>query len=250
MNCAWLKEAAAFTCVPVTGIHGEQAIEVSTPFTFADGTSIVFYVIEENKHTLISDNGESVAHLSSMGINVSANSIKSLAERVGVMGLSFGEHYDLRAIYPKSTSHNMLGQFVEGMLAVAQWEREHLRLTDKDRNLVEEAEFYLRTWKPNQKLEKRAKIKGQSKNIYTFDFLLDNEFIDIISPNHNATGAVMRKTADIQNSPYLENRSIRIIVDDSEDSARADVERAILGSLTTAMLFSQLQRLGQRGSLQ
>lgn len=250
MNCSWLEQAATFTCVPVKGVHGEDAIEVSTPFSFSDGTAIVFYVIDENQHTLISDNGESVAHLSSMGISVNGNSIKSISDRIGFAGLSFGESYDLRAIYPKSTSPNMIGRFVEGMLAVAQWEREHLRLSEKDRNLVEEAEICLRAWKPGHRLEKRAKIKGQSKNEYTFDFLLDGEYIDIISPNHNATGAVMRKAADIRNSPYLENRSIRIVVDDSTDPVRAGIEQKILGSLTKAMLFSKLQDLGRLGSMQ
>lgn len=60
----------------------------------------------------------------------------------------------------------------------------------------------------------------------------------------------MRKAADIRNSPYLDNYSIRIIVDDSADSVRAEREKKILGSLTKAMLFSQLQKLTQPKAMQ
>lgn len=64
MNCNWLQTASAFDCVPVRCLHNEAGIEIGTPFSYADGTAIVLYAIEEEDRLLLSDNGEMLAHLS------------------------------------------------------------------------------------------------------------------------------------------------------------------------------------------
>ena len=66
------------------------------------------------------------------------------------------------------------------MLSVAEWEREQLGLDEQTKNLPDEAEILLREWKPQAILERRPKIKGQSKREHSFDFLLDGEYIDVI----------------------------------------------------------------------
>jgi hypothetical protein len=99
-------------------------------------------------------------------------------------------------------------------------------------------------------LERRPKIKGQSDKEHTFAFLLDGEFIDVIAPNHTATGATMRKAGDVKNSPYLGDREIRVIIDDRRDPERAGVERQILGSLVKAMTLTKLQSLAKPSRLQ
>ncbi|MGB3290970.1 MAG: DUF1828 domain-containing protein [Burkholderiaceae bacterium] len=245
MNCDWLKEAAAFNCVPVKGLHGEAGIEIGTPFSYADGTAIVFYALAHGDHVLLSDNGDMLAHLSSVGINVSGNRIARLKERLATHNFHMGEELDVRAIFPKSQSAHMLASGIAAMLSVAEWEHEHLALNERNRNIVEEAEILLREWKPGHNIEKSPKIKGQSKNTYSFNYLLDGEYIDIIVPNHTATGAVMRKAGDIKNSPYLNGRDIRIIIFDTDEPERAEAERQIIGSLAKAMLYSRLEELAR-----
>jgi len=245
MNCEWLKTAAAFNCVPVTGVHGEAGIEISTPFSYADGTAIVLYALEQGEHILLSDNGDMLSHLSSAGITISGGRISRLKEKLAVHNFFMGEDLDVRAIFPKSQSAHMLASGITALLSIAEWEQEHLTLSEKTRNIVEEAEILLRQWKPGHALERLPKIKGQSNNLYSFDYLIDGEFIDIVVPNHTATGAVMRKAGDIKNSPYLAGREIRIIIFDLDEPGKAEGERQIIGSLAKAMLYSKLQNLAE-----
>ena len=144
----------------------------------------------------------------------------------------------------------MLATAISGLLSVAEWERDQVGLDEQTQNLAEEAEILLREWKPGSPLERRPKIKGQSKREHTFAFLLDGEYIDVIPANHTATGATMRKAGDVKNSPYLAGREIRVVIDDRRDRDRADVERQILGSMVRAMTLTKLQSLAKPGPVQ
>jgi hypothetical protein len=248
MNCEWLKNTMAFDCVPVRGLHGEEGIEIGTPFSYADGTAIILYTFDQNEHLLLSDNGDMLAHLSSVGIEVRRP--QSLRDIIGRFGLTLTEQGDVRAIVPKDRGEFALANAISALLAVAEWERDQLGLTEQTRNLATEAELYLRAWKPGKELERDPKIKGQSRRTYSFDFLLDGEYIDVIPANAAATGASMRKAGDVLNSPNLpEGRSIRFVIDDSDEPQRAEQERQILGSLAKAMLMSRLRKL-QHATLQ
>lgn len=248
MNCEWLSKAAKFDCVPVRGLHGEDGIEIGTPFSYSDGSAIVLYSFEENGHILLSDNGEMVAHLSAVGIQL--RRIAPLRDILTKFGLTLTEQGDVRAIVSKEQSSFALANAISGLLAVADWERSQLGLTEEIRNLAEEAELFLRAWKPGKELVLNPKIKGQSRKSYDFDFLLDGELIDVIPANATATGHSMRKAGDVLNSPNLEGGlSIRFVIDDSIDREKAEMERQILGSMCKTMLMSKLREL-QHSTLQ
>lgn len=242
MNCDWLKTATAFDCVPVRGLHGERGVEIGTPFSYADGSAIVLYALEEGGRILLSDNGEMLAHLQAVGVPVSRR-VAALRDRVARFGLTLGDQGDVRVLVPAEQGAHMLATAISGLLSVAEWEREHIGLDEQTQNLAEEAELLLREWKPGVTLERRPKIKGQSKREHTFAFLMDGEYIDVIPANHTATGATMRKAGDVKNSPYLAGREIRVVIDDRRDPDRANVERQILGSLVRSMTLTKLQSL-------
>lgn len=249
MNRDWLNIATAFDCVPVRGLHGEHGVEIGTPFSYADGSAIVLYAFEEGDHILLSDNGEMLAHLEAVGIPVGRR-VPTLRERVARFGLTLSDQGDVRILVPANQSAHMLATAISGLLSVAEWEREQAGLDEQTQNLAEEAEILLREWKPGTTLERRPKIKGQSKREHTFAFFMDGEYIDVIPANHTATGATMRKAGDVKNSPYLAGREIRVVVDDRRDPNRADVERQILGSLVRAMTLTKLQSLAKPGPVQ
>ena len=249
MNCDWLKTATAFDCVPVRGLHGERGVEIGTPFSYADGSAIVLYALEEGDRILLSDNGEMLAHLEAVGVPVGRR-VATLRDRVARFGLTLGDKGDVRVLVPAEQGAHILATAISGLLSVAEWEREQVGLDEQTQNLAEEAEILLREWKPGATLERRPRIKGQSKREHTFAFLMDGEYIDVIPANHTATGATMRKAGDVKNSPYLAGREIRVVIDDRRDPDRADVERQILGSLVRAMTLSKLQSLAKPGPVQ
>lgn len=248
MNADWLQAAAHFDCVPVRGLHNQEGIEIGTPFSYADGTAIVLYAMDQDGRVLLSDNGDMLAHLSSVGLQLRRR-VALLRDRVAAFGLTLTEQGDVRALVPQAQGAHMLGAMIEGLLSVATWEREQLGLDESTRDLVDTAELLLRDWKPGSELLRRPKVKGQSRREHGFDFLLDGEYIDVIAPNHTATGAAMRKAGDVKNSPYLNGRDIRVVIDDRSDPERAEVERQILGSLVKAMRLTKLQQLAKPGGM-
>jgi len=248
MNCDWLKNASSFDCNPIRSLHGEPGIEIGTPFSFADGTAIVLYAIDQGERILFSDNGDTLTHLSGMGLNLSSSRISKVRERVERFGLTLTSEGDVRALVPSSQGPWMLSQVISGLLSVAEWEREVLGLDESTANLADAAEIYLREWKPNEVLEKDPKVKGLSRKTHHFHYRLGDEYIDIIPANHTATGGAMRKAGDVINSPFLEGRTLRVVVDDTADPQRAEAERQILGSMVKAMTLSKLKTLGARGA--
>lgn len=250
MNCDWLKTATAFDCVPIRGLHGEQGVEIGTPFSYADGSAIVLYALEQGDRILLSDNGEMLAHLEAVGLQPGGRRLTMLRDRLAPFGLTLGEQGEVRVLVPMNQGAHLIALAISGLLSVAEWEREQLGLDEQTQNLADEAEILLREWKPNAPLERRPKIKGQSKREHGFAFLLDGEYIDVIPANHTATGATMRKAGDVKNSPYLAGREIRVVIDDRRDPDRADVERQILDSLVKAMTLSRLQALARPGPMQ
>ena len=249
MNRDWLDTASAFDCVPIRGLHGEDGIEIGTPFSYADGSAIVLYALEEGDRILLSDNGEMLAHLEAVGLPVGRR-MAMLRERLAPFGLTLGDKGDVRVLVPAAQGAHLLATAISGLLSVAEWEREQVGLDEQTQNLADEAEILLREWKPGAPLERRPKIKGQSKREHTFAFLVDGEYIDVIPANHTATGATMRKAGDVKNSPYLAGRDIRVVIDDRRDPVKAEVERQILGSMVKAMTLSKLERLVPPGRLQ
>jgi hypothetical protein len=246
MNCDWLQDATAYSCVPVRGLHSEPGIEIGTPFSFADGSAIVLYAMSEGDKLLLSDNGEMLAHLAAVGIRLERR-MPMLRDRLAPFGLHLTDDGDVRTLVPVEQGRHMLHMMISGMLSISEWEREQLGLDETTQDLAAEAELLLRAWKPHSHLELRPKIKGQSRREHVFAFLLDGEYIDVIPANHTATGNAMRKAGDVKNSPDLAGREIRVVVDDRKDPARADVERSILGSIVKAMHLSKLQALARAG---
>jgi hypothetical protein len=242
MNCEWLRAATAFDCTPVRGLHNEAGVEIGTPFSYADGTAIVLYAMDAGTHVLLSDNGEMLGHLSAVGLRLDRR-LPLLRDKLAPYGVTLTPQGDVRALVPTGQGSQAVSMMITALLSIAEWEREQLSVDEPTRHLVDEAELLLRAWRPNVPLERHARILGQSDRTHTFAFLLGDEFIDVITPNHTATGATMRKVGDVKNSPHLNGRDIRIVIDDRRYPQRAEVERKILGSFVKAMRMTKLQEL-------
>lgn len=246
MNCEWLRTASAYDCVPVRGLHNEPGVEIGTPFSYVDGTAIVLYAMDAGSHVLLSDNGEMLMHLSSMGIKLERK-LPLLRDRLQPFGLTLTSQGDVQTLIPVEQGSQALARMISGLLSITDWERELLATDEPTQLLVDEAELLLRSWKPNAPFERQPRVIGQSHKAHAFAFRLGDEYIDVIPPNHTATGATMRKVGDVKNSPHLGRHDIRIVIDDRKDPQRAEIERQILGSLVKAMRLTKLQQLAGIG---
>ncbi|MEQ1527445.1 MAG: DUF1828 domain-containing protein [Gallionella sp.] len=239
MNCQLIANKFAFDCTPLLTTKGEQAFELGTPFSFSDGTAINVYAIPHEDALELTDNGDTMLHLTSMGMAAWHKSkFTSLQRSIEPHGLRFTEQGEIKAFGKSKYAALLIAQFISGILAVAQMERAALGVPDKADNLADEVEMLLRGWKPQLSLVRAPHVKGISGHEYGFDFMFGDELVDVLVPHHNATGGVMRKLGDVLSSPG--QHKALVIVDDRAEPGRAETELQIIAMLARAMPLSKL----------
>lgn len=239
MNCQLIAKKFAFDCPPLLTVRGEQAFELGTPFAFADGAAINVYAIPHGDTLELTDNGDTMLHLTSMGMAAwGKNKQAALLRATEPHGISLTEQGEFKAHGKTENAALLIAQFISGILAVAQMERTALGVPDKADNLADEVEMLLRSWKPKLILVRNPHVKGISGHEYEFDFMLGDELVDVLVPHHNATGSVMRKLGDVLSGPG--QHKALIIVDDRAEPERADTELQIIAMLARAMPLSKL----------
>jgi hypothetical protein len=242
LTCEWAETLTRYDCKTVRGISGSNGLRIGTPFSLPDGAAINIYLMEAGeKHVLISDNGDTLAHLSALGIDLAHHSrMRALREMVGGHGITLSENGDFTMLAQQQKAAWSFARSITGLLAVAQWAREQLKDAPREHDLVAEAEPYILARSPGIQLRRHVHVRGASMTDHVFDFQQGTELIDIIFPNAQATGAVMRKVGDVVNGPFADQLSPLIIVDDRSAPQRAQGEMAILASIARTQPFSRL----------
>jgi hypothetical protein len=243
LNCSWAKALSTYDCRQVTGLHGEAALEIGTPFSLPDGSAINLYLVPHGAHVLVSDNGDTLFKIASLGLDVwNSNRLKSVRATAAVHGVSLDSGGDLRALAQIEHAPYVFAKTVSGILAVADWAAEQINAPTKARDLVAEAEPYIIARNPAWVLERKKAVLGASRARYTFDLRHGPDLIDVVPPVAQATGGVMRKCGDVLNGGMLDGLKPLIIVDDRYESEAAHQEISIIGSVTRAMPFSRLMQ--------
>lgn len=239
MNCQLLANKFAFDCTPLLTVRGEQAFELGTPFAFADGAAVNVYAIPHGDALELTDNGDTMLRLTSLGMNAwHKGKQAALLRTIEPHGLTLTEQGEIKAFGKAEHAALLMAQFISGILAVAQMERTALGVPDKTDNLADEVEMLLRSWKPKLALVRTPHVKGISGHEYDFDFMFGDELVDVLPPHHNATGGIMRKLGDVLSGPG--QHKALVIVDDRADPERAETELQIIAMLARAMPLSTL----------
>jgi len=239
MNGQLIANKFSFECIPLLTVRGEQAFEFGTPFSFADGTAINVYAVPHGDTLELTDNGDTMLHLTGMGMAAwHKGKQAALLRAVEPHGLVFTEQGEFKVHGKAEHATLLIAQFISGLLAVAQVERTALGVSDKADNLADEVEMLLRSWKPALQLARIPHVKGISGHEYDFDFMFGDELVDVIAPHHNATGGIMRKLGDVLSAPG--QHKALVIVDDRAEPQRAETELQIIAMLARAMPLSKL----------
>ncbi|WP_179401584.1 DUF1828 domain-containing protein [Burkholderia guangdongensis] len=249
IDCAWLHKKLAYDCRAVKTVNGECAFEIGTPFSFVDGSAITFYVIEHGTHSLISDNGDTLFHLSSSGTDpFNGRRLSAIRNLLTQHGMTVEANGEIRALAPVENTSTLIATYIAGLLALAEQERAWVGVPEAVNNLADDVEHYLRVLRPEQPIVRNPKVKGISNNEYTFQFMWGSELVDVLSPSPQATGGLMRKLGDVLSAPG-ETPTIRVVIDDRGDLMKAETEKQIIGSMASAMLYSALARAANQPTL-
>lgn len=237
MSCERLAQMLGFECRPLT----ESLISVATPFSFADGEAIGFYLDDQQTNVVVSDNGDTIFHLRGVGLDLSDRRrwkpIKQIAESHGLELLDSGE---IRASAVREASSGLIARYVAAMLDIASMEREQLGMPEEIDRFIQEVEFYLHAWKPQANIIHSPALKGMSGRMHSFNFEFDGTLVDAARPHSGKTGSILRKAADLSLAGVV--TPILVIMDDREDVDRARVETDILTSMVSVMALSQLAK--------
>ncbi len=241
LNCDWAGALARYDCRQVRDLHGGDALEIGTPFSLPGGAAIVLYVVQQGAHVLITDNGDTVTHLSALGLDVWHGArLKQIRERAQPYGMTLDQAGDLRCLGTAEQAPFLFAKAISGVLAVGDWSAAQLRVEITSRDLAAEAEPYIIARAPDARFERNKSVRGASSTEYKFDILHGADLVDVIAPSAQASGSSMRKAGDVQNGPFSDGMSPLFIVDDREDPARASQEISIIASIARAMPFSRL----------
>ena len=241
MDHTELTTMFGFEYSPVETYRGGTAMLVGLPFLFSDGEPVPFYVESEGDRVRFFDNGETLFHMAAIGLDVSDRRrwrpVQGIATRCGVSLKDDGEIETWERI---GNAPSGFARFLSAMIAVAEWERANVGLPADAHWLIDEVEFYLHAWKPKAKFDKTVSHNGFTGRPYDFDFLLDDDLIDVIPASATATGGELRKLLDIRRVSSNSERKIRVVIDDRSDPGRAENEGKIISSLATTWPMTRL----------
>lgn len=245
VDCNWAQALTKYDCRPVLGINGSRGLEIGTPFSLPDGSAINLYVLPVgDSHIEISDNGDTLAHLSGMGIDVwQPARFRGLREAIAKEAIGFESRGDFRLIAQQKNAALAFAKFVTGILAINSWASGQLNVSAPERDLAAEAEPYIVARNPSDIIVRHPHVKGASRAEHVFDFRHGLDLIDVITPSPQSTGGVMRKVGDVCNGPFADPYSPLIIVDDRFDPIKAHKEIGILASMARTQPFSELMQL-------
>ncbi len=243
LTCSWASALTKYDCRTVPGLDGLAGLEIGTPFSLPDGSAINLYLMPFGDHILISDNGDTLAHLNALGIDVwQSMRLRSLRDLVSKHKLTLTDAGDIQMLSTERNSAMSFAMVISGLIAVSHWAHDSLNLSKVEHDLAAEAEPYIIARHPDAKLERHFRVMGASKALHVFDFLHGSDLIDVIAPHPASTGGVMRKVGDITNGPFAAGMVPLIIVDDRFDPLRAENEMGILASIVRTQPFTKLIR--------
>lgn len=239
MTCSAIIAGLGYECRELDG----GILEVDTEFTFADGECVGLYMVPIRNGYALSDNGDAIAHLMSVGIPFrNKRSMVTISRLMADHGVALTPRGELRTECRMDALGDGIARFLSAMIELGRFERDRFGLSEAAVVFSDEVELYLRGWKPHAELIGTPTATGATGGKYEFDFLFEGQLIDCIAAKGRSTGALLRKAADVrarENAP-----GILAIIDDRTDQEHASKESSILtgSGLVNVMLMTRLMR--------
>lgn len=218
-----------------------NAVEIVTPFTFADGNGIEVFARSVAPQVHFFDDGFTLMHLHSAGVHLKGkrywSPLRTIADTHGVT-LSDNGVFEILA--PLANAASGFSRLVSTLLGVASWERDQVGISHDNDWFVEEVALYLKAWKPTAPLLPKPTATGFSGRSLKFDFQLGNQYVDAVLPHGASTGAELRKAVDLNTGPLGGEGGLLVVVEDRINQTAARQEIEILGRVAKAWPMTRL----------
>lgn len=242
MSCSELLKSFGFDCKDIPDINGTVIHCIHTPFKFFDGDGISLFAEKIGDTIRFFDSGDTIFHIAGSGIHFKdKRSIKPIEKLVHDSGASLSDSGEISCVSSIANAKDGFGQTLSAILSVSDWEMENVGYSSDVTTLAAEVEMYLRQLKPNSEIIYDQTLLGVSGRNSTFNFLVDGEFIDVVSSSPQSTASEVRKLADIRGISSNDDLIIKVIIDDRQNAKRANQEALIISRFADAVLLSSLQ---------
>lgn len=125
MSCEELFNRMGFNCIK----RDDYTYRIDTPISFPDGEPISLYFIDRGNYVLVSDNADTLFHLSSVGMDVSdRKKWRGVSQIASAFGIKLENSGAVTGQALANGAHNLVARFMGAMLAIAEMEREYMGL--------------------------------------------------------------------------------------------------------------------------
>ena len=216
---------------------GSIVYEIDTPFLLADEYTLNIFVEQLGNNIHIFDEGCTVFDLRGFGIQLDDGRMKSLSNLLRGYGLAF-DGTSIESLAPVDKGHVLFSRYIAAMMSIDTWLRSNIRVKPSKTNLVNQTKTYFKSWTQSNDVIDSPKIQGKYEKIISFDFMINDLYVDSIFPDYNATASFMHKVALAKIS---HNIKTMVVVDDRADPHKAQREKEIASAVSPAMDFSTLE---------
>lgn len=230
-----------FSLHPVETRDGTDVFRLETGFKLADEFPFDIFVEETKSRFHIFDEGLTIHSMLVLSFSLLKNNRrKSIASTVGERGVMLTPSGSFEMYGPKEKAAELVVNYISAMLDLDRWVIKTLSYTPTKTNLIESAKVLFQKWKPQSVIVSNPKVEGFGGTQLEFDFSVDGDFIDILSPVANSASNFMYKSAVFRMAEN-EGRTLGLL-DDRENREAARTEATILSTSCPVLLFSALER--------
>lgn len=224
---------------------GSIVYEIDTPFLLADEYKLNIFVEQFGNNIHIFDEGSTVFDLRGFGIQLDDGRMKSLSNLLRNYDLSL-DGTSIESLAPLDQGHVLFSRYIAAMMSIDTWLRNNLRVKPSKTNLINQTKTYFKSWTRSEKVIDEPKIQGKYEKAISFDFLINDLYVDSIFPDYNATASFMHKVALAKISHKIKTM---VIVDDTLEPRKAQKEKEIASAVSHAMDLSTLKFNATNGAI-
>lgn len=233
MHCLDTLQTLGFHCRE----RKNGTLQILTPFRHIDGEPVYIYLKKDK--TLLSDNGNLLFFLIKTGRDIT-HRIHALNAHANQFSVTLTEDGDFTAqVETEASLSTTFGRYLEFISHFLTLEAEAFTIKNDNNSAIEDVIAILKRRNKDIHIERNPKALGSSTYEYTFDLKVNNTLIDVINPHSNATGAALRKAADILKGTT--DATTLFVMDDRQKLEAAQKESSIIATVAQVITFSNLE---------
>lgn len=235
-------ENLGFGLFPEETRDGSELFALESPFRMLNGAPFDVFVEKIGNSFHIFDDGLTMHEIVSCGIDMSNHFKWSALRKIANARNVNLSHSGVFEVYTSfENAETAVANYLRVMFSIDDWLMENSSVAVAERSLVEESKKLFQKWWPSKKILDRPKIFGISGMQLVFDFLVNDRYVDAITPSPAASAGFLRKLCAIPASARESINTIAVIDDRAAEEA-AKREMNILAEHSEVIMLTRLER--------